>query len=46
MGVNAASNAPRMLTSLAEAYRRGANIVHVNPLVEAAAPARSFPTTS
>jgi len=37
MGVNAASNAPRMLTSLAEAYRRGANIVHVNPLVEAAA---------
>ncbi len=37
MGVNAASNAPRMLTSLAEAYRRGANIIHVNPLVEAAA---------
>ena len=37
MGVNAASNAPRMLTSLAEAYRRGAQIVHVNPLVEAAA---------
>ena len=37
MGVNAASNAPRMLTSLAEAYRRGASIVHVNPLVEAAA---------
>jgi molybdopterin-dependent oxidoreductase alpha subunit len=37
MGVNAASNAPRMLTSLAEAYRRGARIVHVNPLVEAAA---------
>ncbi|WP_224778964.1 FdhF/YdeP family oxidoreductase [Leucobacter sp. Psy1] len=36
MGVNAASNAPRMLTSLAEAYRRGAKIVHVNPLVEAA----------
>src|ERR1700719_4370940 len=36
MGVNAASNAPRMLTSLAEAYRRGAQIVHVNPLIEAA----------
>ena len=37
MGVNAASNAPRMLTTLAEAYRRGAQIVHVNPLIEAAA---------
>ncbi len=37
MGVNAASNAPRMLTALAEAYRRGANIIHVNPLIEAAA---------
>ncbi|WP_327086299.1 FdhF/YdeP family oxidoreductase [Nonomuraea sp. NBC_01738] len=37
MGVNAASNAPRMLTSLAEAYRRGAQVVHVNPLIEAAA---------
>ncbi|MGA4544097.1 FdhF/YdeP family oxidoreductase [Uniformispora flossi] len=37
LGVNAASNAPRMLTSLAAAYRRGARIVHVNPLVEAAA---------
>ncbi|MFB7512358.1 FdhF/YdeP family oxidoreductase [Streptomyces sp. NPDC056144] len=36
-GVNAASNAPRMLTALAEAYHRGARIVHVNPLVEAAA---------
>jgi anaerobic selenocysteine-containing dehydrogenase len=36
MGVNAASNAPRMLTSLAEAYRRGAQVVHVNPLIEAA----------
>src|SRR6202011_934289 len=36
MGVNAASNAPRMLTSLAEAYRRGAQIVHINPLIEAA----------
>ncbi|MEY9872526.1 molybdopterin-dependent oxidoreductase alpha subunit [Streptacidiphilus sp. MAP12-33] len=37
MGVNAASNAPRMLTALAEAYKRGAQIVHINPLVEAAA---------
>ncbi|MDQ4501294.1 FdhF/YdeP family oxidoreductase [Sinomonas sp. ASV322] len=37
MGVNAASNAPRMLTALQKAYRRGAQIVHVNPLVEAAA---------
>ncbi|WP_069886809.1 FdhF/YdeP family oxidoreductase [Streptomyces luteocolor] len=36
MGVNAASNAPRMITALADAYRRGARIVHVNPLVEAA----------
>ncbi|MFT2019772.1 FdhF/YdeP family oxidoreductase [Streptomyces sp. 796.1] len=36
-GVNAASNAPRMLTALAAAYQRGAQIVHVNPLVEAAA---------
>ncbi|MEB8341942.1 FdhF/YdeP family oxidoreductase [Streptomyces endophyticus] len=37
MGVNAASNAPRMLTALAEAYQRGAQVVHINPLVEAAA---------
>jgi molybdopterin-dependent oxidoreductase alpha subunit len=36
LGVNAASNAPRMLTPLAAAHRRGATIVHVNPLVEAA----------
>jgi molybdopterin-dependent oxidoreductase alpha subunit len=36
MAVNAASNAPRMLTSLAEAHRRGAKIVHINPLIEAA----------
>ncbi|MFE6920782.1 FdhF/YdeP family oxidoreductase [Nocardia sp. NPDC057663] len=35
MGINAASNAPRMLTALAEAHKRGAQIVHVNPLVEA-----------
>ncbi|MGC4192544.1 MAG: FdhF/YdeP family oxidoreductase [Thermomicrobiales bacterium] len=37
MGVNAASNAPRMLTYLAEAYKRGGAVVHINPLVEAAA---------
>ncbi|MFC5907934.1 FdhF/YdeP family oxidoreductase [Streptacidiphilus monticola] len=37
LGVNAASNAPRMLTALAEAYRRGTQIVHINPLIEAAA---------
>ena len=37
MGVNAASNAPRMLTSLAAAVHRGAQVVHVNPLVEAGA---------
>ncbi len=37
MGVNAASNAPRMLTSLAQAHRRGAEIIHVNPFVESAA---------
>jgi molybdopterin-dependent oxidoreductase alpha subunit len=36
MGVNAASNAPRMLTALAEAHRHGARVVHVNPLLEAA----------
>ncbi|MEU0501355.1 FdhF/YdeP family oxidoreductase [Nocardia sp. NPDC005998] len=37
IGVNVASNAPRMLTSLVEAHKRGAQIVHINPLVEAAA---------
>jgi len=37
LGVNAASNAPRMLTSLAEAYQRGAAVIHINPIVEAAA---------
>jgi molybdopterin-dependent oxidoreductase alpha subunit len=36
LGDNAASNAPRMLTWLAEADRRGAQLVHVNPLIEAA----------
>ncbi|WP_097327503.1 FdhF/YdeP family oxidoreductase [Paractinoplanes atraurantiacus] len=36
MGVNAASNAPRMLTALSDAYQRGSKIVHINPLVEAA----------
>jgi len=37
LGVNAASNAPRMLTSLMEMVKHGAQVVHVNPLVEAAA---------
>jgi molybdopterin-dependent oxidoreductase alpha subunit len=37
LGVNAASNAPRMLTALVDAHRRGARIVHVNPIVEAGA---------
>lgn len=36
LGENAASNAPRMLTWLAEAERRGAQLVHINPLIEAA----------
>lgn len=36
MGVNAASNAPRMLTSLGEASKRGAQIIHINPMIEAA----------
>jgi len=36
MGDNAATNAPRMLTWLAEAERRGAALVHINPLTEAA----------
>ncbi|MGD9527373.1 MAG: FdhF/YdeP family oxidoreductase, partial [Pseudonocardia sp.] len=36
-GVNAASNAPRMLTTLVDAHRRGVQIVHVNPIVEVAA---------
>ena len=35
MGDNAATNAPRMLTWLAEAERRGVALVHVNPLIEA-----------
>jgi molybdopterin-dependent oxidoreductase alpha subunit len=36
MGDNAASNAPRMITWLAEAERRGAQLIHINPLIEAA----------
>lgn len=35
-GDNAATNAPRMLTWLAEADRRGVELVHINPLIEAA----------
>ncbi len=38
IGANAASNTPRMLTALADGVnKRGLKIVHVNPLVEAAA---------
>jgi molybdopterin-dependent oxidoreductase alpha subunit len=38
IGVNAASNAPRMLTALSDGVKeRGLKIVHINPLVEAAA---------
>src|SRR5205823_7405244 len=38
IGVNAASNAPRMLTALADGVNeRGLKIVHINPLIEAAA---------
>ena len=36
IGDNAATNAPRMLTWLAEAERRGAQLIHINPLNEAA----------
>jgi molybdopterin-dependent oxidoreductase alpha subunit len=36
MAENAATNAPRMLTWLAEADRRGAQLIHINPLIEAA----------
>jgi molybdopterin-dependent oxidoreductase alpha subunit len=36
MGDNAATNAPRMLTWLAEADLRGAQLIHINPLIEAA----------
>ena len=36
LGVNAASNAPRMLTSLAHAVKRGAQVVHINPMKEVA----------
>ncbi|MGO9488668.1 MAG: FdhF/YdeP family oxidoreductase [Solirubrobacteraceae bacterium] len=36
MADNAATNAPRMLTWLAEADRRGAQLIHINPLLEAA----------
>ena len=36
MGDNAATNAPRMLTYLAEAERRDAQLIHINPLIEAA----------
>lgn len=38
MGVNVATNAPRMLTALADGVNeRGMKIVHINPLIEVAA---------
>ncbi len=38
LGVNAATNAPRMLSALTEGVKhRGMKIVHINPLVEVAA---------
>ncbi|MEU6574707.1 FdhF/YdeP family oxidoreductase [Streptomyces sp. NPDC046805] len=37
VGINAASNAPRMLTPLAQLYREGKKIVHINPQIEAGA---------
>ncbi len=38
IGVNAATNTPRMLTALADGVKeRGLKIVHINPLIEAAA---------
>jgi hypothetical protein len=43
MGVSADSNAPWLLISLAEAYPRGASIVHVYPLVEAVARRTNVP---
>jgi molybdopterin-dependent oxidoreductase alpha subunit len=36
LGDNAATNAPRMLTWFAEADLRGAQLIHINPLIEAA----------
>jgi anaerobic selenocysteine-containing dehydrogenase len=46
MGDNAASNAPRMITWLAEADRRGAQLVHINPLIEAVRGERLSRTSS
>jgi molybdopterin-dependent oxidoreductase alpha subunit len=38
LGVNVATNAPRMLTALSEGVKeRGTKIVHINPLIEVAA---------
>src|SRR5262249_20922470 len=38
IGANAATNSPRMLTALADGVKsRGLKIVHINPLIEAAA---------
>jgi len=46
MANNAATNAPRMLTWLAEADRRGAQLIHINPLIEAGSSERSCRTSS
>lgn len=43
LGVNAASNAPRMLTALSDAVKNGAQVVHVNPLIEAASRRTTVP---
>ncbi|MGP6176046.1 FdhF/YdeP family oxidoreductase [Microbacterium sp. A196] len=43
LGVNAASNAPRMLTALSNAVKNGAQVVHVNPLIEAASRRTTVP---
>ena len=43
LGVNAASNAPRMLTALSDAVKNGAQVVHVNPLIEAASTRTTVP---
>ncbi len=43
LGVNAASNAPRMLTALSNAVKNGAQVVHVNPLIEAASTRTTVP---
>jgi molybdopterin-dependent oxidoreductase alpha subunit len=44
MGVNAATNAPRMLSALTDGVKeRGMKIVHINPLIEVAATSSIVP---